>query len=508
MHPVYVEHRSGATYSYVPPFHPSQHYPEYLWGAECLAKAPNDAYDMVREALRRLGLDQENFGTAAWNPFGTFIVPGMTVLVKPNMVLNWHPEGNDPNLDTMITNPSLVRAVVDYVLIALRGSGTVLVGDAPLQSCDYEKLISHMGYESIRDFYASRGTHLRYVDFRQVRSRYNEDGILETSEAPGDPLGYLLVDMGEQSAHRDIRQHRRNFRVTNYDHRKMRRYHTADNDSYLISGTALSADVIITMPKLKTHRKAGMTASLKNFIGIIGHKDCLPHHRKGSRQEGGDEYLRPNPFKRLAVFLEEWFNIFSIANAHWAARQIRKGINFAWARARKNNTDPFSEGSWYGNDTIWRTTLDLVRIARYADKGGKLQTVPQRTIFGVADAIIAGEKEGPLIASRKEGGVIAVGFDLPALDLTLSALMGFDHRKLPTVLESFTAASLPLTSLPADSVAIHSNHPDWHGQLATALPRRLSLMFTPAAGWAGHVEREDWAADSEETPSTAAAAGY
>jgi len=106
------------------------------------------------------------------------------------------------------------------------------------------------------DFYASRGVQLRYVDFRQVRSRYNDDGILETSKAPGDPLGYLLVEMGGQSAHCDVRKYRKNFRVTNYDHRKMRHYHTVDNDRYLISGTALSADVIITMPKLKTHRKA------------------------------------------------------------------------------------------------------------------------------------------------------------------------------------------------------------------------------------------------------------
>lgn len=500
MYSVYVEHRPRASYSYESPFHPNQNYPEYPWGESCLAKTSNDAYDMVRDCLRQLGLDQENFGTEVWNPFGTFIAPGMTVLVKPNMVLNWHPEGSDPNLDTMITNPSLVRAVVDYVLIALRGSGTVIVGDAPLQSCDFEKLIVQTGYEGMRDFYASKGIPLRYVDFRQVRSKYNDDGILETSDAAGDPLGYLLVDMGEQSSHRDVRQHRGNFRVTNYDHRKMRNYHTSDNDSYLISGTALSADVIITMPKLKTHRKAGMTGSLKNFIGIIGHKDCLPHHRKGSQQEGGDEYLRPNSYKRLAVFLEEWFNIFSIANVHWAARQIRKGISFAWARAHQKNTDSYSEGSWYGNDTIWRTTLDLVRIARYSDKQGRLQAVPQRTIFGVADAIVAGEKEGPLIASRKEAGVVAVGFDLPALDLTLAALMGFDHRSLPTVRESFASTPLPLTSLAADSVFINSNHSVWHSQPAASLSRWLSLMFTPSAGWVGHVEREDFPCNSEKTP--------
>jgi len=431
MRNLYVEHRPDAAYSYEPPFHPGSNYPEYPWGTDCIVASPNDAYDMVRETLHQLGLDVRNFDTPTWNPFGSFIEPGMTVLVKPNMVLSWHPGGDDPNLDTMITNPSVVRAVLDYVAIALKGTGTIIVGDAPLQSCDFDKLIATRGYECMGDFYASRGVQLRYVDFRQVRSRYNDDGILETSKAPGDPLGYLLVEMGGQSAHCDVRKYRKNFRVTNYDHRKMRHYHTVDNDRYLISGTALSADVIITMPKLKTHRKAGMTASLKNFIGIIGHKDCLPHHRKGSQEGGGDEYLKSNGFKRLAVFFEEWFNIFSIANWHWSARQIRKGINYAWNKAWQQNTDPYSEGSWYGNDTIWRTTHDLVRIARYADKSGKLHAEPQRTIFSLVDAIVAGEKEGPLIASPKHAGVIAASFDLPALDMALAAIMGFDVEKFP-----------------------------------------------------------------------------
>lgn len=491
MRNLYIEHRPEAAYSYVPPFNPSCNYPEYPWGADCVAELRNDVYDMVRETLRQLGLDADKFGTPAWNPFGSFIAPGMTVLVKPNMVLSWHPAGNDPSLDTMITNPSVVRAVLDYVSIALKGSGTIIVGDAPLQSCDFDNLIDHMGYDCMRDFYVYREVQLRYVDFRQVRSRYNADGILETSDAPGDPLGYLIVDMGEQSAHSDVRGHRLNFRVTNYDHRKMRNYHTADNDRYLISGTALSADVIITMPKLKTHRKAGMTGSMKNFIGIIGHKDCLPHHRKGSLEEGGDEYLNSNKFKRLAVFFEEWFNIFSIANWHWAARQVRKGVDRAWIKARQNMTDPYSEGSWYGNDTIWRTTHDLVRIARYADKEGKLQTTPQRTIFAVVDAIIAGEKDGPLMASPKSAGVVAASFDLPVLDMALSAIMGFDGKKIPTVREAFGEDRLPLTFTSAEDVIVESGKTNWNGKKAISLNRADTLQFIPAAGWTNYIEKED-----------------
>src|ERR1022692_1434372 len=46
---------------------------------------------------------------------------------------------------------------------------------------------------------------------------------------------------------------------------------------YAVGNTVLSADVILNVPKLKTHMKTGMTGALKNFVGIVGSKDFLPH---------------------------------------------------------------------------------------------------------------------------------------------------------------------------------------------------------------------------------------
>jgi uncharacterized protein (DUF362 family) len=40
------------------------------------------------------------------------------------------------------------------------------------------------------------------------------------------------------------------------------------NDIYL-SNTALGADLIVSMPKLKTHHWTGITASMKNFFGVV-----------------------------------------------------------------------------------------------------------------------------------------------------------------------------------------------------------------------------------------------
>lgn len=489
---VYVAHdEETLTYPSSAPFHPSELYPEYPWGAEYLSSEQNGVYTMIRSLLHSMGLDREHFGTDEWNPLGAFIKPGMTVLLKPNMVLHFNAADNSPNLDCVITHPSLVRAVLDYVQIALQGQGTVIVGDAPLQSCDYARLCALSGHDAVRDFCRSRGASVEYVDFRQVRSALNAHGILETVDGAGDPRGYKIVDMHGHSAFKDKRDRNRNFRVTCYDHRIMRRYHTEDNNSFLISGSALAADVIIDMPKVKTHKKAGITASLKNFIGVIGHKDCLPHHTKGSTQEGGDEYLNSSLWKKLAVFCEEWRNIFALGNQTILARFMQKMEGKFWRIATRSSNDPFREGSWYGNDTIWRTTLDLARIIYFADKEGALQSTRQRTVFVVADAIVAGEKNGPLHPVAKQCSLIAASFDLPALDLALASLMGFAPEKIPTVIRAFDAHPLALTELTPDMVVISSNSQQWHDVKAKNLALEQTLQFVPPEAWHGHIEKEN-----------------
>ncbi|SFB14023.1 hypothetical protein SAMN05216587_11543 [Selenomonas ruminantium] len=49
--------------------------------------------------------------------------------------------------------------------------------------------------------------------------------------------------------------------------------------------------------------------------------------------------------------------------------------------------EKYWNGSWYGNDTIWRTIADLNHILYYANKEGKLQEKRQRKVLIVADMI-------------------------------------------------------------------------------------------------------------------------
>jgi hypothetical protein len=135
---VYFEHRPVYGYPKSPPYSPSTAYPEYPW-QDTVLPPENHIYDMVRNCFFKLGMDAENYAGKNWNPLGEIIRPGNTVLVKPNMV--FHENHTVKNgTECLLTHPSLVRAVVDYAVIALKGSGQIIIGDAPLQSCEFEKL--------------------------------------------------------------------------------------------------------------------------------------------------------------------------------------------------------------------------------------------------------------------------------------------------------------------------------------------------------------------------------
>ena len=73
----------------------------------------------------------------------------------------------------------------------------------------------------------------------------------------------------------------------------------------LLNKIVLEADVIINIPKPKCHRLAGMTAALKNMVGVIYDKNSLPHRKIGSVEEGGDAYKKKNIFKHYMEVLDE-----------------------------------------------------------------------------------------------------------------------------------------------------------------------------------------------------------
>ena len=490
---VFVNWRPGVQYPLLPSFYsPSEKFPEYPF--EDISKETNAVYGMVRELLAKMDLDQAKYRRREWNPLGELIKRGDTVLIKPNMVMHKHGWGWD--IDSVITHGSIIRAILDYVYIALGNTGKVIIGDAPLQECDFEEVTRVNGVQSIVEFYRENtDLNIEIVDFRRERAitRETKGGrnrvIVGKDTLPGDKRGYTAINLGKKSMLDEIANDYKKFRVTNYDPERMTEHQNLDVHEYLIPNSVLQADVVINLPKIKTHRKAGLTVCLKNLVGINGQKDWLPHHRAGSCEEGGDEYLQRNLFHKFAVIVTEKIDTLStrqyLEPVRLPLRILGKALFLA---ARMTEKEHIREGSWYGNDTVWRMVLDLNRILLYADKDGKLEST-KRKILHLADGIILGEGEGPLEPRAKPAGILVGGFDPVVIDTSIARLLGLDYRKIPLLRRAWQVVEYPITDGVPEDVVIRSNNKEWDG-------KDLSSEFEgvnaePPRGWKGHIELSD-----------------
>jgi uncharacterized protein (DUF362 family) len=433
-----------------------------------------------------LGLDADHADSANWNPLGELVRPGQKVLIKPNLVNHTHLGGGE--YDAVVTHGSLIRCILDYVGLALKGHGAIIVGDAPVQSADFSKTVERTGLAQLCE-HASKvwRVPVSLRDFRLSSVELNSQShIIKRRVMKGDEGGYRVIDLGKKSLLAPIGHYADRFRVTNYNCYEMRLHHNSHVNEYLVPKSVLEADVFINLPKLKTHRKVGITAALKNVVGINGHKDWLPHHRYGALSEGGDEYREPSFLKRFVTHFVESID----ENPRGILNSCRRlAIRVADRLIYHTSADPFSEGSWYGNDTIWRTVLDLNRLLVYADKEGMMQETPQRRCFTIVDAVVAGDGEGPLEPNARPLGLLAGATNSVALDTILSALIGFDYRKIPLIANAYRVEDWPLIDFSSDAIEVHFQGRNW--SLRSIEENNQSGHFRPASGWVGHIEIHD-----------------
>lgn len=463
------------------PFRPSDMYPENPFPeAEC--DKENYIYGMVREGFRLSQYDLEHFGAKEWNPLGGLIHPGSTVLIKPNLVTDFNPSGG--GTDCLYTQPSVVAAVCDYVIIALNGTGRIIIADAPVQECDFEKLIRDSGYLALLHFYQKHlpeGISIELTDMRGIRSKPGGAGLFEyySSDVPS-----TTVNLGGESEFSDVAEDKiRNMRITNYDPAILQKHHNAMNHEYCISALVLDADVVINMPKPKTHRKAGATAALKNMVGINARKEYLPHHTNGSFRNGGDEYLHRSLVKSIKNFALDQKNHYNqgVGNRLLALPfQMLNRITDACMRLIF--WDRYYEGSWYGNTTISRTIIDLNKILLYADKQGRMQESQQRQYLIVADMIVCGEKEGPLQPMPKNVGWIAMGDNPVAFDEIIMTLMGAKTEMISTLVQAKKQHGKYKVPICAEDPVIVSNG-KLNGKMRGTLKKNDILYFEPTSGW-------------------------
>src|SRR4029079_16661561 len=136
-------------------------------------------------------------------------------------------------------------------------------------------------------------------DFRLVTLDDDARGMVRSSDSRTD-ADYVRFDLAGDSLLDPITSDAAPFRVTMYDPRALDETHRRGRHRYLVARELIEADVVFNVPKLKTHKKAGITGALKNLVGINGHKAYLPHHRKGGSIDGGDCYAGHSLLKARA----------------------------------------------------------------------------------------------------------------------------------------------------------------------------------------------------------------
>ncbi|OHV46245.1 hypothetical protein CC117_00930 [Parafrankia colletiae] len=480
---VAVTRTEQAVYPSVLPFSPDIAYPEYGFGH--LDNEPNAAYAAVRRVFALAGLDPAGVGTTRWNPLGEFVPPGGTVVLKPNLVCQAHPR--DPaGWRWVLTHGSVIRAVADYALRAVGTAGRVVVADAPQTDSSFAGIITVLGLDGLRRFYRERGYTFDLLDLRQEEWTSRGGVVVARRRLPGDPASAVAFDLGAAS---EFAGHPGTGRYygADYDSRVVNGHHTGGRHEYLLSGTVLQADLVVNLPKLKSHKKAGITLGMKNLVGVNADKNWLPHHTEGWPGNHGDEHPRPGPAHRLERALA--------GGLRWAALAWPQLGTGALRVARRGGTRVFGDGdttirsgNWWGNDTVWRMSLDLNKIIEYGWPDGTLAERPRPGRHLVlVDGIVAGHRNGPMDPDALPGRLVAFGTTPAAVDAAATVLFGFDPDRIPTVRQAFRCRRLPLAAGDWRDVELVGDDPTWQGRIGLLRPA-ASLQAEPHFAWRGQVE--------------------
>jgi uncharacterized protein (DUF362 family) len=392
------------------------------------------------------------------------IIKNKTILVKPNLVL--HPRSDDDE-KCLTTHPEFILSAVEALLEFKPFQ--IIIGDSPIQMCQWNSLFKTSFYKKLASFETKFQVKIKLLDFR--RMVWSNSGKVTNEIRPLSE--YILFDLKENSYLEPITNDSHTFRVTNYNPDRLAVSHKKGRHVYCIAKEIFEADVILQLPKIKTHQKTGITNAIKNLVGINGDKDFLPHHRMGGSESGGDCYPGSNPLRRISEKMLDRANknIGSLVYFPW-----HFGSKLIWKLLPRSPYHSLSAG-WYGNDTTWRMVADINKIAHFGDKKGELAKQPVRKIFSLCDGIIGGHGNGPLKPIPLPLGVILFTDDSLAADLAAARLMRFDNSKIPLLRELVGNWRVEELSISLNDKIVQFDD-----------LKNLSVNTTPAVGWMGHIE--------------------
>lgn len=430
--------------------------------------------------------------------FRSVVRRGDRVVIKPNWIAESH-KFRPSEWDSVITHPAVITVVLEQVLACLGGEGSVLITDGPQTDSSWRDIMARMTPELWLAMGKAAGIPVEILDLRDdewIMGSGGRDGaVVERRGLPGDPLGSTVCDLSESSEFVGHRKTRWGYYGADYDTDDTNQAHSARAHRYRVSRSVMSSDVFINLPKMKTHKKAGITCCLKNLVGINTYKNWLPHYTLGTPSQGGDQYATSRVKQRLETAVLRRIKA-TIVRSPVLAR-VFGNAKRAGKHVFGDTKSVVRSGNWHGNDTLWRMVLDLNKVLAYADADGRLRSVgseARKRYLAVVDGIVAGEGDGPEAPERREANLLLCGTDPVAVDAVCATLMGFDWRKIPSIANAFRIERLPLTDTTPEGIEVQIASKSWVGGLADL--HTLDPPFAPHFGWRGHIEANLAASES------------
>ncbi len=429
---------------------------------------------LVKTALKALAL-----------PEG-YIRPGDRVVLKPNWVKE-HDERNpgSQNWEHVVTHPSVIESVARWVAPFLQGSGSITVCDAPQTDSSFGLIRSYCQLDAMiaRLRQEFDGVRFELLDLRPEEWHAVDGVTVSKRSLPGDPLGSTLVCLNDASEFVGFSGLGRLYGAS-FDMAETNTRHEGLHHEYMLCRTPMEADVFINLPKLKTHKKVGITCALKNLVGINANKNWLPHHTEGTPEAGGDQFPVATVKSRLE---HSWMGVAK----RWLKH--RPSLSRVFVPVKKlarlyfgDTQSVVRSGNWHGNDTCWRMVLDLNKCLFSFGGDGLPRTTPVRYL-AVVDGIVGGEGNGPMSPDPVASGIIIAGVDPASVDCVAAEVMGFDWRKVRLLKGAFEIQHLNFARFPPDEIRVISNNPSWDGPLGKM---SNTFHFKPHFGWTGAIEKQ------------------
>lgn len=413
------------------------------------------------------------------------VQPSDTVLLKPNFVQE--SRNQDDDWDYVITHPVVISAVIELLCSILKGNGKIILADAPMTGSSFKKILEHLPSNEWKTYCKQYNVSFKILDLRDEEWEMASNGIiLKRKKQQGDPSGKVLSNLyGKNSEFYNKPVTKQKLYGADYDIKETNAAHNGTDNFYSVSRTVIEADVFINLPKLKTHKKAGLTCCLKNLVGINTNKNLLPHHTIGTPKEGGDQYESNSSGTAIESHMTMVAKNMVIKFKFLSPLLIplKKLAILVWG----DNKNKARSGCWYGNDTLWRTILDLNKVMFYSNNDGSIRDdIPEnrKRYIGIVDGIYAGQGDGPLEPDILKAGILICGINPVAIDCVAAKIMHFDYKKIPQLFNAFKIKKYKLIDETYAQInCIYNNETIKLDKFSYK-----NLSWKVARGWIGHIE--------------------